>query len=475
MEDDIRDVLSRITREYVKKRIPVFIRLKVPGIGEIICTDLLRVVPSKRITCTGSAGGRQLIIKLFYARHGAQRHWKRSDRGCGYFIEKNIPAPAILYSGYLPRQGLYAMVFEYLKGGIRLRDCIERTMEPSVRNGQLDELMGVVARQHEAGIIQHDLHLGNFMTVGGIIYSLDGDHVSRLHRPVGRTGSFRNLAYLFAQNIFLFSNDMDERVRAYMNQRKWHISGREMEEIKGYIREIRSRMFMKYLWKVSRKESPFIEYSKGMNVSFDAGLNDGKVLSQALDHSILQPFGDECPGEGFRLVPTAQGRIPVRKCTGYGPITMRWFWKAGRVWRNMLLMKMLGLDAADPVIVIGKRKGFWKWDCSVVSKPVAGPTIREIFLSDSFPEGQRVRAATALSDMLCSLRDAGIMFSRLHPEGIAFHEGRVSFLYADAVQKLKGNRFTLMITGFLKQLDGMPGSRAIFLEQFKKRHLIDSN
>jgi tRNA A-37 threonylcarbamoyl transferase component Bud32 len=472
MEDNMRDVLSRITREYVKKRIPVSIRMTVPGIGEVICADLLRVVPSRRITCVGSAGEKQLIIKLFYARHGAHRHWKRSDRGCGYFLEKNIPAPEIFYSGYLPHQGIYVMVFEYLEGGIRLRDCIEKTVEPALRNSLLDKLMAVVAQQHEAGIIQHDLHLGNFMAVDGIIYSLDGDHVSSLHRPVGRSRSFRNLAYLFAQNIFLFGNGMDERVMSYVNQRGWQISGREMEEIRGYIRDVRSRMFMKYLWKVFRKECRFLEYSKGMNLPFDAGLNDGRVLSQVFDPSILQPYGEDSTGKGFRLVPTPRGRVPVKECTGYGPIMIRWFWKAGRVWRNMSLLKMLGLNTTDPMIILGRRKGFWKWDCSIVSKPVAGPTFREMFLSDSFPESQRIRAVIALSDILCSLRDAGFIFSRMHPEEIVFDEGKVIFLFVDAVQRLKGNQFSPMIKAFLEQLDGVPGSREMFREQFKKRNLI---
>jgi hypothetical protein len=470
--ENFKDVLSRLTRDQGKKRMPLSLKLDVPGVGEVSCADLLRVVPSRRVTCMGSAGGKQLIIKLFFARFKAHRNWKRSDYGCRCFLEKNIPAPAILYSGYLPRQGIYAMVFEYLNGAVGLRDCMEQTLDPSAKTGLLDALMAVVASQHQAGIIQHDLHMGNFMIVDGIMYSLDGDHVSSLHRPAGRSGSLRNLAYLFAQDLFLFGNGIDELAQAYGKQRGWPVSGRDVEEIKGYISETRTRMFMKYRWKIVRKESRFVEHSKGMETPLDAGPDDGRVLTQVLDRPAPKPYGNGCNDGGFTLVPTSRGRVPVRKCTAYGPALLRWFWKSDRVWRSMGLLKMLGLNTAVPVVITGEKKGFWKWDCSIFFQPVAGPTIREMFLSGSFPEGERVRAVSALSDTLCSLRDAGIVLVGMHPGEMVFDQGKVIFLSAEKVQRLKGNRFSLMIMGFLRQLDEMPGSRAMFQEQLKKRDLI---
>jgi len=436
--------------------------------GEIACEDLLRVVPFRRITCVGYAGEKQLIVKLFFARNGAKRHWKRSDRGCGYFIKKDIPAPAVLYSGYLSRQNIFAMVFEYLKDGVRLKDCLEQAVELSARNSLLDALMEVVARQHEAGIIQHDLHLGNFMIADGTIYSLDGDHVSNRDCPADRSESFRNLAYLFAQNIFVFCNGIEGRVMSYAKHRNWHVSKQEMEEIKGHIRETRSRIFRKYRWKVARKESRFIEFSKGVNVSLDIGLNDGKVLGE----SIVQQNDDDRAG-GFRLVSTAQGRVPVVNFPGYGPMAMRWFWKVCRIWRNMSLLKMLGLNAADSVFIIVRRGHFWQWNCSMVFRPVAGPTVREMFLSGSLPESQRLSAVSALSEALCCLRDTGVVFSPMNPDQMVFEKGRIIFLFAEKVRKAPRNQLFLLIRGFLQQWDDLPGVGAIFEEQFRNRNLLD--
>ena len=122
--ENMRDKLSRFTSEYVTKHIPASIRLTVPGLGEVTCADVLHVVPLKRITCTGEAHGMHLIVKIFHARHGARRHWRRSYLGCRYFVEKDILAPAILYSGYLPQHGIYVLIFEYIEGGTGLKACV---------------------------------------------------------------------------------------------------------------------------------------------------------------------------------------------------------------------------------------------------------------------------------------------------------------------------------------------------------------
>jgi hypothetical protein len=471
--ENMRDKLSCFTSEYVTKHIPASIRLTVPGLGEVTCADVLHVVPLKRITCTGEARGMHLIIKIFHARHGARRHWKRSYRGCRYFIEKDILAPAILYSGYIPQYGIYVLIFEYIEGGIGLKACVENTGEPFERNALLDSLMAVVAQQHNGGIVQHDLHLGNFMAVKGRIYSLDGDHVSSLQRPVGRSESFRNLAFLFAHNMGVFSNGIDERIAVYGHHRGWRISAREVEGLKGYIRTMRSRIFFKSLWKVYKKSIPFVEYSKGLTIPLDDGPYADMSISVILGASIGNPRGgDGCDAAGFRLVSSNTGRVPVANSIEFGPRFVRWFWKASRVWRNMRILKRLGFAAADPITIIGKRKGLYRWECSVVFRPVEGPTIRELFTSGSSLEKEL--AVSNLSATFSLMRDAWIVLSSIHPDEIIISEDHVVFLCVDAVRKVhfSATRLSRSLRVFLQQLEGMPGSKAMLEDGFRSRNLI---
>ena len=77
-ETSLRDVLAEITQDYVRQQKPASFHITIPGIGEIVCTEVFRVIFSKRIVCLGQENERYFIVKLYFAKHGAIRHWKRS-------------------------------------------------------------------------------------------------------------------------------------------------------------------------------------------------------------------------------------------------------------------------------------------------------------------------------------------------------------------------------------------------------------
>ncbi|MCK7510006.1 MAG: hypothetical protein MZV70_42200 [Desulfobacterales bacterium] len=104
----LREALSGISQDHVGQQTPVCFPVKIPGIGEVLCSRVFRVIVGKRIVCLGQADAGRMIVKLYLARHGAYRHWRRSERGCKAFVEKGVPAPGILFSGYLPEHGVYA-------------------------------------------------------------------------------------------------------------------------------------------------------------------------------------------------------------------------------------------------------------------------------------------------------------------------------------------------------------------------------
>jgi tRNA A-37 threonylcarbamoyl transferase component Bud32 len=471
--DSMRDKLLSFTSEYVTKHIPASIKLTVPELGEVDCTDVLHVVPSKRITCTGEARGKHLIIKIFYARHGAHRHWKRSYRGYAYFVEKDILAPAILYSGYIPRHGIYVLILEYLVGGLGLNVRVVNTVEISARNALLDSLMAVIAQQHKKGIVQHDLHLGNFMAAGGKIYSLDGDHVSSRHKPVGRSESFRNLAFLFAQNMGVFSSTIDELITVYGRHRGWSITEGDVEEIRRLIKTARGRMFYKSLRKMYKKPAPFVEYAEGMADPFAGGPYAGMGIFGILGKPPGKQGGmDGCEAAGFTLQPLNTLRLPILTSIEHGPWFLRRFWKASRVWRNMRILRKLGFSIADPIIIVVRRKGQFTWECSVVSRPLEGPTVRELFASGS--SVQKETAVSNLSDAFSLMREAGIVLSSIHPDEIILSKNQVVFLHVDALRKVPFNAKSLShpLRVFLQHLEGMAKSKATLEDAFRGKNLI---
>ncbi len=153
---------------------------------ELIVDRWLRILPGKRLTGIGRWNGQTVLAKLFVAKRGSARHWQRECRGIDNLKAYDLPTPKLLASGRLEGAG-YFVLTEYLEGA-RSPDATAPD-EP----GSVFETVG---RMHARGILQEDVHLGNFLLKEGGLYIIDGDAI----RP---TSSDRerldNLALLFAQ------------------------------------------------------------------------------------------------------------------------------------------------------------------------------------------------------------------------------------------------------------------------------------
>ncbi|MBV1928657.1 MAG: hypothetical protein KUG81_04015, partial [Gammaproteobacteria bacterium] len=67
----------------------------------LVCDQLLRALPGKRLVYRGVFDNRRVIVKLFLQRRHARRHWKREIAGLEALSNHNISLPEILFSGEL--------------------------------------------------------------------------------------------------------------------------------------------------------------------------------------------------------------------------------------------------------------------------------------------------------------------------------------------------------------------------------------
>jgi tRNA A-37 threonylcarbamoyl transferase component Bud32 len=153
---------------------------------ELVVERWLRILPGKRLTGIGKWNGQTVLAKLFVAKRGSERHWQRECRGIASLKTYDLPTAKLLASGRLEGAG-YFVLTEYLDGA----QCPDATSAEAL--GRVFEAVG---RMHARGLLQEDVHLGNFLLKDDCLYVIDGDAI----RP---TGSDRerldNLALLFAQ------------------------------------------------------------------------------------------------------------------------------------------------------------------------------------------------------------------------------------------------------------------------------------
>jgi len=468
--------LREVTQDYMRKGIPLSLTLSIPCLGEVACGKVFRAIRGKRIACLGSAGNTPVMVKLYFARFKAKRNWKRSDYGCRSFIERGIAAPMILYSGYLSEYGVYALVLEYIDGGIRIDEALDSIPEKEMRENLLDRLIETLATHHAAGVLQNDLHMGNFLIKDGTIYSLDGDQVVCRAEALGRKRSLANLTRLLASLPFPLADDLDARIEAYVHARNWSISDTDKASLKDRVLGIRRRNLSGYLEKVLRSRDPFLASSrKGFYSVIDKRHLD-VGLPEILAASQRSMPAQGCLGRaGFRVFTVWGCDMLSWSAYGAGPLVLKDLWNAVRVWKNALVLKRIGLVAPEPVALALIKKLPFFWRCTVFFKPMGGKGLREFFDMPAIPEGEKNHIAAALTDAFARLHAMGITAGRIDPESIMVSGSDIVFLKPAAFRRrifswrLKQSK---MADRFISGCRDIPQLMGLLTEHFKKRGLI---
>lgn len=429
--------LRKVSQDHVRAMTPINLSLSIPGMGEVSCNDVLRAIRGKRLVCLGRLGETGVVVKLYFARRKARRHWRRSDRGCRAFIERGIPAPGILFSGYLPGHDLYAMILEYLEGGSRVDRVLEAMTDERERSGVLCLLVRELARHHAAGIVQNDLHLGNFMLRDRIVYSLDGDQVERCGDAVERKRSLANLARLLANVTAARDADLAPCIENYMHERKWSYSRFDVDDVKAMAYRIRRKDLLRYLGKALRSRDPFVARTETDLFAVLDRRHAGICLSDILVASEEKGLARVATCRGGYRERTSGDVALMELCSpGIGPLAFRRVFGAVRTWKNALTLKRIGLGTPEPVALVLKRRWPLVWQCSVFSRPVKeGVGLRDHLVSPGISRRDKDRTLMVLKDALARMGGVGISPGRLKPDHVLVSGEEVFFMNPGALRR----------------------------------------
>ena len=126
------------------------------------CTLLLRAVPGRRKVYQGLWGNQPVIIKIFSHKTSARRHLKREWQKLKLLQSTGLNAPKPLLYGKT-QNGLCAVVAEKINGTSALDIISKPAAGKTEKISLLRRLCRHLAEQHKKGILQKDLHPGNFL------------------------------------------------------------------------------------------------------------------------------------------------------------------------------------------------------------------------------------------------------------------------------------------------------------------------
>ena len=200
--------------------------------GEIyLCTQLLRLLPSKRMVVKAEhKNGQQLVIKLFAQKKKGQRELDREKRGQALAAQAGVNVPALLFENNNV-QGCCVIAYEYLQAAIPFANK-KKTLAMYV-----DELLHLTATLHNSGVVQADFHLGNILIANERLYLIDlaSVDVKQEAKPLDKQASLANLAMLIVQFKPKQQQILINRLQHYYRIRAWQYDTNEKEVFLSYV------------------------------------------------------------------------------------------------------------------------------------------------------------------------------------------------------------------------------------------------
>ena len=359
---------------------------------ELVCTGILRLLPGKRLVCSGKWNGLDVVVKFFLDLTDGRRHFAREERGVNALESSGIITPKLLFRGASVSGEVPLLGFEEISESEDLKKVWEKAESDGRRLDILTRLMTVIAKQHMSGICQEDPHTGNFLLSGENIYTIDGDAVDVRHigKPLSEKLSLKNLGLFFAQFYPGYSNLIPDAFEAYAFERKWMLSDALYDRLMKEVVKSRQSGEKDYLKKIFRESTSFI-CDKSMRRYMICGRT---YYDDAMAAFLNNP--DAVLKEGRMLKDGNSSTVFLIRLSGRPLVVKRYnmknIWHAFRrsyrqsrawvSWRNAHLLKSIGVNTPNPVAMMEKRLGPLRSVSYILTEYVDGTDIHHLLNSD---------------------------------------------------------------------------------------------
>ena len=414
--------------------------------GELLVHRLLRVLPGKRIVGQAQWNGRCVLAKIFIAS-GSARHWAQEKAGIEALHEAGVATPDLLLAGALPAGG-HVLLTRFLDGAVSLAEAW--TPLASLQAGHREALAGLcpafamLGSLHASGLVQEDLHLGNFLRYEDRLYVIDGDAVRAIvsGKPLHEDAAVPNLALLLAQLPVAWDDCREPLLAAY--QRGGGTAIVAVESLAQEVWQARAWRLKDYLGKTVRDCSLFSVLRSAFR--FCSVLREER---EALSPLLESP--DEAMAQGRllkdgRTSTVAQveqgGRLLVVKrynLKSFGHALGR-LWRPSRAWhswREGHRLLFFGVATPRPLALIEERIGPLRRRAFLINAFCPGLSLLQCLDADQAPPDEVAREIVSVFATLHRLR---ISHGDLKATNLLWHEGRLVVIDLDAVVQHRSAR-----------------------------------
>ena len=372
------------------------------------CTKLLRFVPGRRRVYEALWNDKIVIAKVFSHTLSAKRHLRREWRGLTNLEHRKLNAPEPLFYGKT-EDGQWVVVAEKISGSSTALEIFQK-LHKSTEKLELLTLVGKeLAKQHIEGVMQKDLHLGNFLMQGNEVFLLDAGQIWFYRCELGRKNSVAQLAMLAAWLPDNRAKEMNELCKQYYEVRGWDFERSDQNIFWKYLAACRRRAVRKGLRKSLRTSKRFIKVGDGRYIGvFDRSFcRDAKPfdfierIDALMDNGKVLKNGNTCYVS--RL--TWNGMDIVVKRYNYKGIihSLRHTIKksrARRCWLNGHRLGIYNIATPKPLAFFEQRRGFIISKSYLVTEYIEGSSLYYYLRDENISRQKRKAAVQETKNLL---------------------------------------------------------------------------
>jgi tRNA A-37 threonylcarbamoyl transferase component Bud32 len=411
---------------------------------EVICTQLLRIVPKRRAVYLGQWGGKKVVAKLYYQSQHIKRHIHREVSGTTALKNAGIQTAGLLFSGYTKESCVGVLLFEYIDPALQFEQAWEQCGSIENKQALLENFVTIIASMHRNGLLQNDLHFNNFLVKENTIFAIDAASINICNHqcPVAIDKGLKNLAVLFAQ-LKLPDMHLAETVfNSYVKALDLKPSESMFNTFKHMKTREQKQSIKRYLKKIFRESTRHIHqhsFSRFMvcNRSFysplmAAMLKDPDKTMGHLKWSELKKGNSSTVSkiniDGTDFV------VKRYNIKGLWHRIKRIFTttRAARSWENAHRLTALGIETPMPVALLEKRTGPFRGVAYYISKYVKGPDAAQFFATKNHISQKNV--ARQIAQLFHNLKTARISHGDMKATNIIIVDQQPFLIDLDAMR-----------------------------------------
>jgi len=487
MNNHTENVIRSITWDELKqadRNLSVPFQLILTGNDEpVICEEIVRILPGKRLVAFGFWGKKVVVVKLFFERGSAKRHLKREVEGVETLLASAIPTPKLLWQGASQKNKIQVLLFERISEADNLDTIWQDKKSPDEAIHLMQAIIIELATQHVMGVVQNDLHLKNFLVTEKHIYTLDGGSITNVEGILSKEESLDHLALFFAQ-LGVGTEELQEALfQTYIKSRSWIIKPADIEFLRKATRKWIEKRWNRYEKKLQRNSTTFARKKTLKTLTmYDRDYQSAELFHLLQDpEAIFQDKNTQLLKAG-RTSTVAKISIDQRDYVikRYN-VKNAWHWlrrclrpsRAATSWVLSQRLRLFAVPTPKPVAFIEKRFLNLRGTSYFIMEYTDGPHVGEYFANYRGENQQLVDVAKNIIRLFVNLAKLRLTHGDLKMTNILIEDNRPMIIDLDGMVEHRtqlGLRmaFKKEMRRFMKNWDNLPSVKEMFLGLIKK-------